>query len=147
MPTAGRLIGALCFAILGLLIAILTVPLFEEGKSPGFWFPLCFLAGVWAGWVVVGPKTGGGFSASVGISLTGVAIQVFWILFLMSGYDMIRKSMRRAYDGPVEAVINIFEIGGTYAIQFATFEVIATVLVGGVVAGLFTEFFSRIYPH
>jgi hypothetical protein len=60
---------------------------------------------------------------------------------------MIRKSMRRAYDGPVEAVINIFEIGGTYAIQFATFEVIATLIVGGVVAGLFTEFFARIYPN
>lgn len=146
MPTAGRLIGALTFAVLGAYLAFETVPLFEEGKSPGFWYPLCMLAGVWAGWTIVGRRAGQGYSSSVGLSLTGVAAQSFWVLFLLSGYEMIGKSMRRSYDGPVEAVINVFEIGGEYAIRFATIEVITVLIAGALMAGMFTEFFARRYP-
>lgn len=147
MPTAGRLIAGLCFAILGFVIAIMTVPLWEEGRSPQYWFPLCVLAGIWSGWTLVGPKTGRGFGSSVGLSLTAVASQAFWILFMISGYDMIRKAMRKSYDGPVDAVINIFEIGGKYALQFATVDVIIALVAGGIISGLFTEFFARLYPN
>jgi len=145
MLTAGRLIGAMCFAILGAYIAFATVPLFEEGRAPGFWYALCMLAGAWAGWAIVGSRSGKGYSSSVGVSLTGV-VAGFWILFILSGYDMIQKSMRRSYDGPVEAVINVFEILGEYALQFATVDVVTVLVVGALAAGMFTEFFARRYP-
>lgn len=146
MPTAGRLIGALSFAVLGAYLAFITAPLFEEGKTPAFWYPLSILAGLWAGWTIVGRRAGNGYSASVGLSLTGAASQAFWVLFIMSGYDMVKKSTRFAYDGPVEAVVNVFELGAEYALRFATSEVLLALIVGGVIAGLFTEFFARRYP-
>ena len=146
MPTAGRLIGALSFAMLGAYLAFVTGPLFEEGKTPGYWFPLCIVAGVWAGWTIVGRSSGNGYSSSVGLSLTGVVAQAFWALFIHAGIEMIGKSMRRSYDGPVEAVINVFEIAGGYAMRFATMDVLTTMVVGALAAGMFTEFFARRYP-
>lgn len=146
MLTAGRLIGAGCFAVLGAYIAYNTGPLFEEGQRPSFWYALCMLAGAWAGWAIVGSRSGKGYSASVGVSLTGVVAQSFWILFILSGYEMIGKSMRRSYDGPVEAVINVFEMLGEYLLQFATVDVLTILVVGALAAGMFTEFFARRYP-
>ena len=146
MLTAGRLIGAGCFAILGACIAYTTSPLFEEGQQPSFWYALCIFAGAWAGWVVVGGRSGNGYASSVGVSLTGVVAQSFWILFILSGYEMIGKSMRRSYDGPIEAVVNVFEILGLYLLRFATVDLITLLVVGALAAGLFTEFFARRYP-
>ena len=54
MPTTGRLVGAICFAALGLYLGYLAQPFFEEGRIPTYWWPLCGLAGAWSGWVVVG---------------------------------------------------------------------------------------------
>lgn len=146
MPTGGRLIGAICFGFLGAYIAYIAGPLFEDGRQPNYWFPLCGLAGIWSGWVVVGKRAGRGYSSGVGNGLTGAAAMIFWILFLMSFADMISKSLRRSYDDPVEALVNVFEIASEYAVRFATADVIIALLVGGVVGGLVTEFFGRRFP-
>ena len=58
MPTAGRLTAAIAFAVIGVYFASLISPLFDEAKEPVWWFPLCILAGVWSGWVVVGSRSG-----------------------------------------------------------------------------------------
>lgn len=146
MPTAGRLIGAFAFAIVAAYLAYVTTPLFEEGRRPSFWYPLCICVGLWAGWAIVGRRSGHGYSASVGLSMTGIAALAFWILFIYSSYDMIGKSMRKAYDGPVEAVVNVFELLAKYGLQFMTLDVITALVVGGFIAGMFTEFFARRYP-
>ena len=146
MPTAGRLIGAICFAALGAYLGLLALPYFEDGQVPSYWFPLCAGAGLWSGWVVVGKRAGLGYSSGIGNGLTGVATTIFWILFAISSADMIKKSFRKSYDDPLEAIVNIFELGLEHAIRLGQSEVVVTALVGGVVAGLITEFFARRYP-
>lgn len=146
MPTAGRLTSALALAILGGYIAYLTVPLFDEGSVPSFWFPLSIGAGIWAGWVVMGKRAGRGYSAAVGNGFTGVAAMVFWILFLLCGFEMLRKSMRRSYDGPIEAVIDVFALMSDYALQFFTADVIVALVVGAIAAAFFSEFYAKRFP-
>ncbi|MEY1555940.1 TrgA family protein [Yoonia sp. R2331] len=146
MPTAGRLTAALALALLGGYLAYLTSPLFEEGSLPGFWWPLCILAGVWAGWVVMGKRAGRGYSAAVGNGFTGVAAQVFWILFLTAGADMLQKSMRRSYDGPIEAVIDVFQLMWEYAQDLGTQEVGVALVVGAICAAFFSEFYAKRFP-
>lgn len=146
MPTAGRLIGAICFAILGGYIAFTTSPLFRSGSGPDFWYPLCIAAGIWAGWFVVGPRSGKGYASSVGLSLTGVFSQSFWILLILSSYQMITKSLRNAYEDPVDAIVNVFELLGEHALRFATLDVMIVLLVGAVISGVFTEFYARRLP-
>ncbi len=146
MPTAGRLTAALALAVLGAYLAYLTSPLFKEGSLPSYWWPLCILCGVWAGWVVMGKRAGRGYSAAVGNGFTGMAAMVFWILFLLSGVDMLRKSMRRSYDGPVEAVIDVFQITVENAQTFATQPVIVALIVGAIGAAFFSEFYAKRFP-
>lgn len=146
MPTAGRLIGAICFGALGAYLGLLAIPYFEDGRVPSFWWPLVALAGVWSGWVVVGKRGGLGYSSAIGNGLTGVATTIFWILFVTAFADMIQKSFRRSYDDPLEAIVNVFELGIEHGIRLAQSDVILAALIGGVVAGLITEFFARRYP-
>ncbi|SEW11736.1 hypothetical protein SAMN04488515_1137 [Cognatiyoonia koreensis] len=146
MPTAGRLTAAIAFAVIGGYIATLISPLFEDGKQPSWWYPLCVLSGLWAGWVVVGKRAGRGYSSAVGNGITGVIAQCFWIIFLMSFADMIKKSLRKSYDGPVEAVVNVFEIMAEYGFAFWS-PTLAGIIIGcGVAGGLFAEFFAKRFP-
>lgn len=146
MPTAGRLTGAMAFAALGAYIAYLTSPLFEEGTQPGYWWPLCIAAGVWAGWFLVGKRAGNGITSAIGQGITGVIAQVFWILFIFSAMIMLQKSMRRSYDGPVEAVVNVAEIAFAEAQTFYSLELVLTLLGGGIAASLFAEYFGKRFP-
>ena len=146
MPTAGRLAGAISFLILGLALAFIAMPLFEEGKMPSWWFPLAGAAGLWTGWVVVGTRTGNGWAAGIGNGITGVVALVFWIMFLFSFFEMIKKSMRNSYDGPMDAVMNVFELMYKNAIQLFNIEMGIAMVVGGLLAGLFSEFFGKRFP-
>lgn len=145
MPTAGRLAGAVAFLLLGLYLAYIATPNFEEGKVPGWWLPLAAAAGVWTGWVVVGPRTGRGFSSGISNGLTGVVALVFWIMFLFSFFEMIKKSMRNSYDGPMDAVVNVFELLAKNALQLFDVNLLISILVGGILAGLFAEYFGKKY--
>lgn len=145
MPTAGRLAGAVAFAVFGWYIATYSGQYFEEGRTPGFWIPLGVLAGVYSGWVVVGKRTGAGYASGISNGITGTATLLFWMLFLMCFAEMIGKSMRRRYDGPVEAVVDVFALMGDYVVRFAQVELGIVIAIGAVAAGLFSEFFGKRY--
>jgi hypothetical protein len=143
MPTAGRLVGAITFALLGAYLAYLTAPLFKEGRIPSYWWPLTIGAGLWAGWVVVGARVGRGYRAAMGNGITGIAAQIFWILFVLSAVDMIKKSLRKSYDNPLEAVVNVFELGAEHAVVLGTKEVIVFAIAAAIVSAVLAEYFSR----
>ena len=146
MPTAGRLTAAICFAALALGFAYLSTQFFPEARAPWFWFPLNGLVGIGVGWTVVGSRVGRGFSAGLGNGITGTVATLFWVLFFMSFAEMIRKSMRRAYDDPVEAVVGVFEIMGEYAVDFADVNLAIYLAVATIVVGIIVEFIGSRYP-
>ncbi len=146
MPTIGRLTGAICFGALGVYLASLTSVLFDDGTMPWYWTLLCGASGVWSGWFFVGKRVGNGLGGAVGNGITGALALAFWALFVLSFVEMITRSMRRTYDGPLEAIVGIFELMVQYAVQFGISEVITTALIGGIVCGLITEFMGRRFP-
>lgn len=143
MPTAARLTSAMALAVLGAYFAYITVPRFTEGSLPGFWYPLCIAAGVWAGWVVMGKRMGNGYSAAVGNGFTGVFAQVFWIFFILAFVDMLQKSMRRSYDGPVEALIDGAQIALEYGGELFSVDLVIALVVGAIAAAFFSEFYAQ----
>ena len=56
---------------------------------------------------------------------------------------MIQQSLRHRYDGPFDAVLAIVKIGAEYGMTILVPQVIATLLIGGILAGFATEFASR----
>ncbi|MAC81721.1 MAG: tellurium resistance protein [Rhodobacteraceae bacterium] len=141
MPTAARLVAAICLGILAFVVSGLVMPLMPEGRSVGPWFtPVNVIVGLLSGWIVMGPRAGRGVVWGINNGLTGMAAMVFWGLFVHSTDEMVRLAMRNRYDGPFEAILAIFYVGLDFARMIVTGGVIVTLLAGGVAAGLVTEY-------
>lgn len=139
MPDAAKLVAAIGMAILAFVVSGMIPPLFEENKNFG-WFTWVNVAlGVAVGWRVMGPRAGRGLVSAINVGLTGPFVLVFWALFVQSCNEMVRIAMRNRYDGVVDALGAIFEIGAEWALLISTVPIWTTLLVGGVIVGLATE--------
>jgi len=104
------------------------------------------LIGLLAGWVVAGSRSGNGYRNAIGYSLTAMVSMVVWGLFIYSSIEMVERSIRKMYDGPVDAVVSVFELAVEYLRTIASFEVIAFLVIGSLICGLVTDFFAQRYP-
>lgn len=143
MPTFGRLVGAVLFGALAWYTTLLVIPLFPEGSNLGWFQELTTFLGLFVGWKVAGSRAGSGYVAALSYGLTALISLVVMALFFNSFMLMIQFSLRKRYDGAGEAVTHVFELSVEHAILIATPEIIGTLLVGGLAAGLVTEFFGR----
>ncbi|WP_243394429.1 TrgA family protein [Yoonia maritima] len=146
MPTAGRLAGAVFLALYGWYIAGIAIPYFPEANAPGYLIPLCAALGVFFGWRMLGRHAGLGYQAAIGQGLTVGLVFGFSVLFVMGFMQMISKAMRHHYDGPMEALLGSFTEAGVIALYFASINIIASILIGGVLCAWGTEYFAKRYP-
>ena len=146
MPTAGKLAGAVAFFIYGWYLATLATPLFPESNPPDFFGPLCLGIGILCGWIIVGRRAGRGYNAAFGNGLTGAAAFVFWVIFLLSFHTMIQQALRRLYDGPMEALTDVFALMLEQGQDLADVNLIVNATVGGIVGAWITEYFAKRYP-
>jgi hypothetical protein len=56
---------------------------------------------------------------------------------------MLQQSVRMRYDGPIEAILDVFQRMLDRSIPLLTVPVLATVTIGGGLAGVLTENASR----
>jgi hypothetical protein len=143
MPTGSKLTAALCLALLAFILSGQIMPLMPEGTNFGYFTPLNMGVGLIVGWVVMGKRAGRGTIQAINNGLSGVAVMLFWALFIYGTDEMFRLAMRNRYSGPFEALSAIFVIGLDYAMVVFVPQVIATVLVGALVSGLVTESAGR----
>jgi hypothetical protein len=146
MPTAGRLAGAVFFALFGWYIAGISVPYFPESNAPGYLIPLCAGWGLFFGWKICGAHSGKGYSAATGQGLTMAFLFCFCILYIMGFIRMMSQAMRMAYDGPMDAIVGSFLETFDLALLFVNVEMIASVSIGAVLCAWATEFVGRRYP-
>lgn len=148
MPTAPKLVAALCFAFTGFFVAeAYRMALLGAGQAALAFSGMQYvMAGIGAivGWRVMGRLAGKGWGASAGTGLRTAVTTVFWALMIFAIQRMIEKAFQRLYgDSPVEAVVDIFALMVDYARQLAFPEVAVALVVGGVLGGLATEFAAR----
>ena len=143
MPTAAKLVAAIAFALLGLFTAELIKPLMPEGTQFGFFREVCAAIGALCGWRVMGELTGRTYRAAVESGLRTMLTMVFWSILLLAIYHMVLESMKRRYDGPIEAIQAIFSISLDYLQIMVDPGVIAALLLGGMLGGVLTEWASR----
>ncbi|NOD91290.1 TrgA family protein [Ruegeria sp. HKCCD4884] len=139
MPTASRLVAALCLVVLAFVVSGMIIDNGEEGKDYGYFTYVNMALGAVCGWTIMGKRAGRGWTAGINNGLTGVASLVFWALFVQGCYEMFRLAMRNRYGGPFEAVLAIFKIGVDYGKLLITPEILLAFAIGSVVAGLATE--------
>lgn len=143
MPTAAKAIAALCLAALGYLSSELVKTLIPEFTNFGRFSQYNAAIGAVIGWIVVGKRAGRGTRDAIANGLTGVGAMIFWALVLHASYEMFNLSMKRRFDGPVEAFAAIFEVGVEYGALLLNPMMISTFLIGAVLTGYFSEYAAR----
>lgn len=145
MPNAASLFAGLSLAVIAFIVSGQIIPLFPEGKDFGYFTVVNMAIGALVGWFLMGRRAGQGITPGVTNGITGVAVMVFWALFVQGCYEMVRLAMRNRYDGPFEAILAIFEIGYEYGVIIAQPNILWTLVIGAVCSGLLAEYISRIW--
>ncbi len=144
MPTAAALVAALGLGLIGFIVSGQIMPRLPEGMDFGWFVWVNMGLGLLCGWIIMGKRAGRGVTWAINNGLTGVAALVFWGLFVQGCYEMFQRAMRNRYDGPLEAIVAVFEIGVLeYAPLLAYTSTILTLVVGGIMVGLATEIAVR----
>lgn len=146
MPTAAKIAAALAFGLLALFTAQLYVPQLPKGTDLGYFREITAAIGVVCGWWVMGRQVGRDYRAAAEVGLRTAVTIVFWALLGFSSYIMIKRSMRMMYDGPMEAVLGVFQLMVEYGQKMLVPEVVAVLLLGGMMAGLVSEWVSKRWP-
>jgi hypothetical protein len=143
MPTGAKAMAAVCFAIVGWMTANAYVPNMPEAGRVGFLREMVGLLGAIVGWRVMGTSVGKGYVRAIGSGLKTMILLAFFALLLFGIYEMLQLSVRMRYDGPIEAVLDVFQRMMERSVPLLSTGVLGVMLVGGAVAGILTENASR----
>jgi len=143
MPTAAKLVAALLMAGLGYAAAWVIEPRLPEATRTAYMAEIAAFFGLVVGWRFLGARAGRGWVNALGFGLTAAVLMTLISVFAFAFYEMIRRSLRLAYDGPVEALEDTVRIAVDYAVFPLAPDIAALLLIGGAVAGLIVEAAGR----
>jgi hypothetical protein len=143
MPTGAKAMAAITFAVVGWLTANIYVPNMPEATSVGYLRELTALLGAIIGWRVMGNAVGKGYLRAVGSGWKTMIVLIFFALLFFGIWEMLQQSVRMRYDGPMEAILDVFQRMLDRSIPVLTVPVLVTIAIGGGIAGILTENASR----
>jgi hypothetical protein len=143
MPTAAKAVAAVSFAVVGWLIADAYIANMTEETAMGPFRELTAALGLIIGYRVMGPSVGNGYVGAVGSGWKTVIVLVFFTLLFFAIYQMILQSTKMLYDGPFEAVLDVFNQMMKRSVPFGSVGVIMVMAIGGAVAGILAENANR----
>lgn len=143
MPTGAKAMAAISFAIVGWITANAYVPNMPEVNSVGFFREFTALLGAIIGWRVMGNSVGKGYVRSIGSGWKTMIVLIFFALLLFGIYEMLQQSVRMRYDGPMEAILDVFQRMMERSVPLLSTGVLAAMVIGGGIAGILTENANR----
>jgi len=143
MPTGAKAIAAISFAIVGWITANAYVPNMPEAGRVGMFREYTAVLGAIIGWRVMGNAVAEGYFRAIGSGWKTMIVLIFFALLLFGIYEMLQLSVRMRYDGPQEAILDVFQRMLDRSIPLLNVPVLAAILVGGGIAGMLTENASR----
>jgi hypothetical protein len=145
MPTAAKLAAAILFGALAWWVSALVKTRFPQGTDLGRFTEWNAAIGAVVGWRVAGGRARTTWRNAVAYGVTAAVETAAVALALYSLLRMLRQSTRMVYAGPVEAVADLARIMLENLRLVGTPEILGTLALGGVVAGLATEWVGRNY--
>jgi hypothetical protein len=143
MPTGAKAMAAFSFAIAGWIVANTYVPNMPEAGQVGLFREFTAFIGAIVGWRVMGNSVGKGYASAVGSGWKTMIVLIFFALLLFGIYEMLQLSVRMRYDGPTEAILDVFQRMLDRSIPLMNVSVVAAILIAGGVAGILSENASR----
>ncbi len=145
MPTATKLVSALIFAAIGYFAADMAAATLEEGISSGLVREIAAVLGVFIGWSVTGTFAPRSLGFGLAYGLNGSAVLVILTLLVVSASEMIGRSLQGRYDGPMEGLEAMIEIGIDRASALIQPTIMAVLILGGLAGGLVAHAVSRVW--
>ena len=146
MPTAGRLAGAIMFALFGWYMAGIAGVFFPNERPPAYWIPSTAGFGVFLGWTLCGGPAGKGYRAAIGSGLTTAFCLGFCAIALTGGFLMMEDALDMEYNGAMNAIVGMFVHMLEFAQELYNVPLITTLFVGGVICAWLTEYVARRLP-
>lgn len=143
MPTAAKLVAALCFAFLAWVVCIVIESVMPADQRVGQMYPVSIVAGGLCGWFISGAAKRARY---IEASFTGIRTAIIAVLVSLLAFSvgtMLEISMRGRYRGPMEALLDIVNQFVDYASLLVSVEVAVVLLAGGAIAGMITESAGR----
>jgi len=143
MPTAAKLIAALAFAALGFVAAEVFKGTMPDRTVWGVFAPVSAAIGLVCGWAIMGDLVGKGYRAALGHGLRTTVQASVLVVIVFSIAEAVKLSTKLRYDGPMEAVLGMFQFALDYLAQMATLPMLATLSLGGRAGGVVAEWAGR----
>lgn len=143
MPTGAKAMAAISFAVVGFITALAYIPNMPEAGRVSSLPLMVALLGAIVGWRVMGTSVGKGYVRAIGTGWKTMIVLIFFALLFFGTYEMLQLSVRMRYDGPLEAILDVFQRMLDRSIPILTPSVLAAILIGGGIAGMLTENASR----
>ena len=135
--------AAFCLAGVAWYASQVFRPLMPPETDFGYFDMVNVALGLLCGWIVVGKRVGRSYLESFSAGLTGIAAFVVWGLFVQSFNEMLKHALQRRYEGPVEGIVAIFEIGVDFGQYLLDVKLITVLVIGGIITGVVAEWASR----
>lgn len=139
MPTAAKLMAAICFAVVGWVMANYYAVNMPDSAAAGPIREGAALVGVIIGWSVMGNSVGRGYVEAAGSGIKTAVLVAVVALFLLALAEMLDNSVKMRYETAVEAILSVFQTMAKRSHALLSLGVFGTILFGGIVAGLLTE--------
>jgi hypothetical protein len=143
MPTAAKLVSAVLFALVAAYAAHIFIPILPEGTQTGWLRQVSAAIGFLVGWQVMGRNVGKAYAESAATGLRASITALFLTLLAFSVYTMILRSTKMLYDGPMEAILGVFDLMIYYGKMMGDRTFLGVLAVGGMISGLIAEFVGR----
>lgn len=143
MPTASKLFAAFAFSAVAFFAAEMIKPHMPPGTQFGAFTQISALIGLVIGWRTLGPDAGRGNYMTSTAGVKAAAFLVLTGLLAFSGERMLTNAFRKAYDGPMNALVDVVKISLDYGRVLLEPDVFTVILLGGILAGLLTEWAAR----
>ena len=139
-----KLVSAIIVAVLGWIGADQVGLHLPPEVQQVLFRPITAALGLVIGWRFLGKRVGGSYQTAIGFGLSTVVFLVIAGLVTFSMLEMLKRSLRKNYDGPVDAIEGMFEIAGDFALTYLPQpNVIVVGVVGGIVVGIIANFIGR----
>ncbi|WP_233487576.1 TrgA family protein [Thalassovita gelatinovora] len=120
-------------------------PLMPESTVFGWFNYVNTALGLIIGWRMIGAKAGAGLVSAISNGITAIVGLVFFGLFVHALNEMLRLSMRRAYQDPLQGIEDMFRIGAEYGALVLNPNIALILIAGGVAIAIITEVINSVW--
>lgn len=147
MLTMGKVAASATLGATAYLVAGQVMAAWPEDYAFGAFRWVSLGLGLWSGWTFVGRRVTrrSSLAEAIGYGLTGMVMLLLLGFFVFAGNEALRKALDRRYHGPIEAILDMLPISARWGANLMHPDIIATLLLGGVLSGLLARLVDRIW--